>query len=102
MNYAVVGAGCGGQAVAAVLAFKGYDVALYDRSHARIASFQAQRRIRLRGEIEGVGELSYVGTDLARTVANRDIVIIVTTATAHRPLARQVLLVLRLPRVLLH
>jgi opine dehydrogenase len=89
MRYAVVGAGCGGQAVAAVLAYKGHDVALYDRSPSRIASFRNQRRIRLCGEIEGVGELSYVGTDLSMAVENRDIVVIVTTAIAHKPLALQ-------------
>ncbi|GAF82722.1 unnamed protein product, partial [marine sediment metagenome] len=75
--------------MAARLAYDGYDVALYDRSHSRIAPFQHRRRIELRGEIEGVGEFAYIGTDLATAVANRDIIIIVTTATAHRPLARQ-------------
>jgi opine dehydrogenase len=88
-TFAVLGAGCGGQAIAGYLACIGYDVALYNRSPARIASFQDQRRIRLQGEIEGIGDLSCVGTDLARAMAGRDVIMIVTTATGHGPLARE-------------
>ena len=88
-TFAVIGAGCGGLAVAGYLAFTGYDVALYNRSRDRIAPFRDRGYVELEGEYEGIGELSYIGTDLARTLADRDIIMIVTTATGHRPLAER-------------
>ena len=88
-TFAVLGAGCGGTAMAGHLAIAGYDVALYNRSSARIESFQGQRRVELRGKIEGVGKLSYIGSDLGRAMAGRSVIMIVTTATGHRPLAQK-------------
>ncbi len=85
-----MGAGCGGTAMAGHLALTGYDVALYNRSRARIAPFQGRRRIELRGKIEGVGKLSYIGSDLERAMAGRSVILIVTTATGHRPLAQKI------------
>ena len=86
-TFAVVGAGCGGLAIAGSLAFTGYDVALCNRSWDRIALFRDRGYVELQGEYEGIGELSYIGTDLARALAGRDVIMIVTTATGHRPLA---------------
>lgn len=88
-TFAVVGAGCGGLAVAGYLAFAGYDVALCNRSWDRIALFRDRGYVELEGEYEGIGELSYIGTDLARALADRDVIMIVTTATGHRPLAER-------------
>ena len=88
-TFAVIGAGCGGTAMAGYLAMAGYDVALYNRSRARIASFQGRGRIELRGKIEGIGTLSYIGSDLGRAMAGRSVIMIVTTATGHRPLAQK-------------
>ena len=88
-TFAVIGAGCGGLAVAGYLGFAGYDVALYNRSSDRIAPFRDRGYVELEGEYEGIGELSYIGTDLARALADRDVIMIVTTATGHRPLAER-------------
>ena len=90
MNFAIIGAGCGGQATAGHLASKGHDVTLYDRSRSWVEPIQKHGRIQIFGAINIVGELSYVGTDLARVMENRDVVIIITTAIAHKPLARQI------------
>ena len=86
-TFAVIGAGCGGQAMAGHLASAGYDVTLWNRSAARIAPFQDRGFIELQGEIRGVGRLSYIGTDLPKALADRDVIMIVTTATGHRPVA---------------
>jgi len=88
-TFSVIGAGCGGLAVAGYLAFAGYDVALYNRSCDRIAPFRDRGSVRLEGEYEGIGEFSYIGTDLARAVVDRDVIMIVTTATGHGPLAER-------------
>jgi len=71
------------------LAVGGHDVALYNRSHSRIAPFQDRRSIETRGRISGCGNLTYLGTDLARTMAGREAIMVVTTATGHRPLAQK-------------
>jgi len=88
-SFAVLGAGCGGQAVAGYLAFRGHDVALYNRSHGRIAACRDRGYIEVRGKVNGLGALSYIGTDLAAAMADREIIMVVTTADAHRPLAQK-------------
>ncbi|NIA16316.1 MAG: NAD(P)-binding domain-containing protein [Nitrospiraceae bacterium] len=89
LSFAIIGAGCGGQAIAGYLSLRGHDVALYNRSHARIASFQNRGSIELCDKLNGSGTLSYIGTDLAEAIADRDIIMVVTTATAHRSLAQK-------------
>jgi len=89
LSFAVLGAGCGGQAIAGYLALCGHDVALYNRSHSRIGAYQDRGFIEVRGKVNGVGALSYIGTDLAAAMADRDVIMVVTTANAHRPLAQE-------------
>ncbi len=89
ISFAVLGAGCGGQAIAGYLALRGHDVSLYNRSHSRIAAFQDRGCIEVRDKINGFGALSYIGTDLAEAMADRDVIMVVTTATGHRPLAQK-------------
>ncbi len=89
LSFAILGAGCGGQAIAGYLALRGHDVALYNRSHSRIASFRKRGWIELCGKINGFGALSYIGTNLAAAIADRDVIMVVTTATGHRPLAHK-------------
>ncbi len=89
LSFAVLGAGCGGQAIAGYLALRGHDVSLYNRSHSRVAAFQERGYIKVHDKVNGIGTLSYIGTDLAKAVAGRDVIMVVTTATGHRPLARK-------------
>ncbi len=89
LSFAIIGAGCGGQAIAGCLALRGFDVALYNRSYSRIASFWNRGCIEVSGKISGCGALSYIGTDLAAAIADRDVIMVVTTATGHKPLARK-------------
>ncbi len=88
-SFAVVGAGCGGQAIAGYLALRGHDVSLYNRSYSRIASFHSRGSIELCDRINGSGALSYIGTDLATAIADRDVIMVVSIATGHRPLAQK-------------
>ncbi len=100
-SFAVLGAGGGGQAVAGGLAYDGFEVALYDRSPSRIAPFRVSGSIALRGAYRGTGELAYAGTDLAAALENREVIIIVTPAVAHRPLAKQIAPLLRDGQIIL-
>ena len=89
ISYAVIGAGCGGQSIAGYLASRGYETSLYNRSESRIQDLMAEPRIRLRGEIEAEGKLSYAGTDMEKAVRGKDVIMVVTTADAHRELAHK-------------
>ncbi len=88
-KYAVIGAGCGGQAIAGYLASIGFDVTLYNRSSIRIKPIQRRGYIDLCGVLKGRGKLSYAGTDIAKALADRDIIMVVVTANAHKAMARK-------------
>lgn len=87
LKYAVIGAGCGGQAIAGYLASGNFDVTLYNRSIGRIGPLIKRKMIRLKGALKGRGGLSYVGTDLSMALENRDIIMVVTTADGHKEIA---------------
>ncbi|MHA1690350.1 MAG: 3-hydroxyacyl-CoA dehydrogenase NAD-binding domain-containing protein, partial [Candidatus Heimdallarchaeaceae archaeon] len=65
MNIAVIGAGCGGQAIAGFLASKGNKVNLYNRSPERVLPLQDQKTIELQGEIQAKGKLNHITTDIS-------------------------------------
>ena len=50
LRFAVLGAGAGGQTMAAFLAEKGYPVRLYDHNLTRIQQLQALKTIRATGK----------------------------------------------------
>jgi len=87
LKYAVIGAGCGGQAIAGYLASENFDVTLYNRSIGRIEPLMETKMIRLKGALKGRGGLSYVGTDLFRALEDRDMIMVVTTADGHKEIA---------------
>ncbi|MHA1954584.1 MAG: NAD/NADP octopine/nopaline dehydrogenase family protein [Candidatus Heimdallarchaeaceae archaeon] len=87
MNIAVLGAGCGGQAIAGFLASKGNKVNLYNRSPERIRLLLNKKEIQLQGEIQSVGELNLVTTDISKAVKDTDLIMVVTTATGHYDIA---------------
>ena len=89
-KYAVIGAGCGGQAVAGYLASIGFDVTLYNRSSDRIKPFQVRGYIDLEETVNGRGKLSYIGTDISKALADRDIIMIVITADGHKEIAKKI------------
>lgn len=85
---AVLGAGNGGQAMAGALALAGHSVRLWNRRAGRMDAFRASRRIRLVGALTGEAKLEQVTEDLGAAVRGAEVVLIVTTANAHEPLAR--------------
>ena len=84
---AVVGVGAGGLATAAHLSLKGQPPLLINRSHDRIRKLIERPVIAVDGIWQGHVPLAGATTDLAR-VADVEVVIVSTPATAHRDLAR--------------
>jgi len=89
MNIAVMGAGNGGQAMAAYLALKGSKVNLYNRSPLRIEAVKENEGIYLSGVYNGFAKLNKVTTNLEKAVEDTEIIMIVTPAVAHSSLARE-------------
>lgn len=86
---AIVGAGNGGQALAGYLSSKGYKVKIYDRDPEKVDILNFSKKIVLKGAISAEGHFEYASTDLCEVVSGVDIIMVATTATAHRSLARQ-------------
>jgi len=89
-KYAVIGAGCGGQAIAGYLASIGIDVTLYNRSSNRIKLLRKEGYIDLEGTMKGRGQSQYIGTDMSRALAGRDIIMVVITADGHKEIAQKI------------
>ncbi|MFW9851553.1 MAG: NAD/NADP octopine/nopaline dehydrogenase family protein [Candidatus Thorarchaeota archaeon] len=87
MNISVIGAGCGGQAIAGYLASKGNKVNLYNRSIERIRPILSKREIELIGEIQTKGKLNLVTTNISKAVKGTELIMVVTTATGHYDIA---------------
>lgn len=88
MNYAVIGAGNGGISIAGYLALMGYSVNLYNRTLNNIISLITNPRIKLSGEVEGVGELNVVTDDIELAIKGADIIMVTIPAIGHYNLAK--------------
>ena len=86
---AVLGAGNGGQAMAADLALRGFSTNLWNRSQERITPLQNQGGIHLEGLLTGFSRPALITCNLEDAVSGTDIIMITTTADAHRSLIRQ-------------
>lgn len=84
---AVLGAGHGGQAMAGHLGMMGCDVRLYNRSGDRLVNIQHAGSIELTGQLEGVGKLTLVTTDIEQAIKDVDLIMVVVPANGHAPLA---------------
>lgn len=90
MKISIIGAGNGGQAIAAYLSIQGCDVSVCDTDYAKIKKLKELGYIRLKGKIEGVGKVSCFTTDVADIIPNSDIIMITTTANAHQTVAKSI------------
>lgn len=89
MRIAVIGFGNGGRAFAGYLASLGHHVRVYARSVSPRSSREAPT-ITLEGAIACEGRLALLSNDLALVVKGCELVLVVTTADAHRALALEV------------
>jgi opine dehydrogenase len=89
-TFCVLGAGHGGQALAAHLSLLGFDVSLYNRTYARIKPISFLGGINVEGEIKGFAKLSLITSDLKEAIKGREILMFVVPAFAHRPLAEAI------------
>ncbi|HEY8449134.1 MAG TPA: NAD(P)-binding domain-containing protein, partial [Bacillota bacterium] len=86
-RYAVIGAGHGGQAVAAYLAHRGFRVSLFNKSFERIRPILRENGVHLAGVVQDFARLDLVTTDIGQAVAGARVVMVVVPASAHRAIA---------------
>ncbi|MDE6301592.1 MAG: NAD/NADP octopine/nopaline dehydrogenase family protein [Muribaculaceae bacterium] len=86
---AVIGAGNGGQAFAGYLGANGYNVRIYDRSSEKVDLLNIDKEIKLVGALQLTGKIEFASTDLKSVITGAQIIMVVTTATAHSSLATQ-------------
>lgn len=86
---AILGAGNGGQAFAGHLATNGYSVRIFDRDRAKIVEINKTKEITLIGALKLKGEIEYASVDLTKVIDGAELIMVTTTATAHRELAEQ-------------
>jgi opine dehydrogenase len=89
MRIAIVGAGNGGQAMAGHFSLLGHDVKLYNRRLDHLGDVIRKHRIRLSGVISGEGSIALVSDSLEKVLCDVELVMVTTTADAHRTLAEQ-------------
>lgn len=85
--FAVIGAGNGGQAMAAYLALQGYRVTLFNRSRPTLEKIGKRGGITLEGVLTGFARGLELTDDPAEAVRGADVVMVTTPAFAHRKLA---------------
>ena len=86
--FAVVGAGHGGQAMAAHLALQGFRTRLYNRRAHRLYPIRVRGGIELDGEVRGFARLEQATTDLRKAIDGADVIMVVVPAFAHAAVAR--------------
>jgi len=87
LKFSVLGAGAGGQTMAAVLSSKGFSVKLYDIDAAKIARLNELGKIIVTGKIECEGTPELMTTDFTSAVQDVDVIMITTTTDAHKEIA---------------
>ena len=90
-NYAVIGAGNGGKAMAAHLALMGCRVNLFNRTPERIAAIKARKGIDLEsqdGGVRGFGRMALVTSDMSQALADAELIMVVVPSSAHADIAR--------------
>ncbi len=87
MKFAVLGAGAGGQTMAAYLSSQGYYVTLYDRDAEKIARLNELGKITVTGKFECEGFPEVCTTVIDEAVKDVDAIMVCTTTDAHKEIA---------------
>jgi len=88
-TYCVVGAGHGGLAMAGHLGILGHPVTLYNRTAANLDGVRWHGGIKVGGAVTGFGPVRLATSRMAEALEGADVIMVVTPATAHRGLARE-------------
>ena len=85
---AVIGAGNGGQAMAAYLAMAGDEVRIFDYFEEPINAINEKGYIELVGAVEGIGKITLASNDIESVMKDADLILIVNPAIYHNKIAK--------------
>ena len=89
-NYAVIGAGHGGKAMAAHLAMMGFKVSLYNRTESHIEVIKKRGGIELDGDENvphGFGKLRRATANMSDAIKDAEVIMVVLPSSAHAEVA---------------
>lgn len=89
MKFTIIGAGNGGQSMAAHLTLLNHEVVLYDIQTELIEKIQKNGGIKTEGVLEGFANITAT-TDLEFAMSNCEAIMVTTTGTAHKSVARSI------------
>jgi opine dehydrogenase len=89
MRISIIGAGNGGQAMAGHFSMLGHEVTIYNRNIERISGLIKNSEIYLCEAINGSGKLKKITNRIAEAIKDAELIMIATTANAHRDLAEK-------------
>lgn len=87
-DFAIIGAGNGGQTLAAYLGLRGFTTVLYDIDKGKIEALSSDKRIKVSGVISGETNLFHATADLSEALGEADIVFVVVQAHVQEEVAR--------------
>lgn len=91
LKFGILGAGCGGQSMAAILINQGCIVKLMDKNAELVQGLKDAGTITLTGKIEMQAPVpACVTTDAAEAIEGVDVILVVTTADGHEDVARAI------------
>lgn len=90
IKIAIIGAGNGGQAMAAHFALLGHHIMLYNRNLDKITPIIKTHEINLSGKIIATARIDTVSDQLNEIIPSSEIIMITTTANAHKEIARKI------------
>lgn len=90
LKFAIIGAGAGGQSMAAILTSKGYSAKLYDIDKEKIRRLQELKTIKVTGVIQCEAKPAVITDSIEEVMTDVDVVMIVSTTDAHDSIATQI------------
>ncbi len=89
MQISIIGAGNGGQAFAGALGLQGCSITLYDKYAPLLDAIRERGGIEVTGCVQGFAKIQKFAYALSDAVKDANLVLVVTTADAHRDVARE-------------
>ncbi|MGI6632534.1 MAG: NAD/NADP octopine/nopaline dehydrogenase family protein [Bacillota bacterium] len=87
-DFAVIGAGNGGVAMAGFLTLRGFAVNLWNRSQPTVETLNAAGGIMLEGELGGLAVPNMITSDIGSAVAGVPVIMVTVPASGHETVAR--------------
>lgn len=88
LNWAIIGAGNGGQSMAGHLGIMGHPVKLYDVCQETVDIINKKGGIEVDGAIEGFGKIKMASTNIAEVIDGVDMIIVVLPSLYHASIAK--------------